>query len=68
MPAFIVYLIVTLAPLFLSTLKYSRLPGVLNLSAVIVAVIFYRHYVTSVWCFFAAAISDVIWWIITEYE
>jgi hypothetical protein len=60
-PAFLLYQVVTLIPLFISGVKGMRWLGVLMFLAVVVTVIFYVKNVTSVWCFFAAIISVVIY-------
>jgi hypothetical protein len=65
-PAFLLYQIVTLIPLFISGVKGMRWLGVLMFLAVVVTVIFYVKNVTSVWCFFAAVISMVIYRMITR--
>lgn len=62
--ALAIYIIATMSPLFLSTVK--RLPyfGGLMFVAGGIAAIFYTYFFTSVWCFFAAIASVVILWII----
>jgi len=65
-PAFIVYLTVTITPLFLSTVKKTHLLGSLMFLSCIVSVLFFTQYLTSVWCFFAAIISGVIYWILRD--
>lgn len=62
--ALAIYVIATICPLFLSTVK--RLPyfGALMLLSGGVAAIFYTYFFTSVWCFFAAFVSIVILWIL----
>jgi hypothetical protein len=64
LPTFLIYLTVTLTPLFISSMKRMYLLGILMLLSCVVAVIFYTKFVTSVWCFFAAVISIVIFWIL----
>jgi hypothetical protein len=66
MPAFIIYLIVTIAPLFISSIKRTHLLGVLMFLSCLVTAIFFTQYLTSVWCFFAAIISGVIFWILKD--
>ena len=66
MPAFIIYLIVTITPLFISSIKRTHLLGVLMFLSCLVTAIFFRQYLTSVWCFFAALISGVIYWILMD--
>jgi hypothetical protein len=63
-PAFLIYVSVTIIPLFLSTAKRMRWLGVAMFLACLVSVIFYIQVVTSVWCFFAAVLSAMIVWIL----
>ena len=65
-PALAIYLISTLVPLFISTIKGLRYFGALMFFSCLVTAIFYTQYLTSVWCFFAAIISVVIYWIIRD--
>jgi hypothetical protein len=68
MIATIVYLIVTISPLFISSVKRTHLLGILMTLSCIVTVIFFKQYLTSVWCFFAALISGVIFWILSDLQ
>jgi hypothetical protein len=63
--AFGLYLAVTIAPFFISSVKRMWLLGVLIAVSCIVTGIFFAQYLTSVWCFFAACISIVIFWILS---
>jgi hypothetical protein len=65
-PAFFVYLIVTITPLFISSIRKTWILGILMMLSCLVTAIFYRQYLTSVWCFFAALISGVIFWILRD--
>jgi hypothetical protein len=65
-PAFAVYLFVTITPLFISGIKRTWLLGILMTFSCLITAIFFRQYLTSVWCFFAALISVVIYWILTD--
>jgi hypothetical protein len=65
-PAFAVYLTVTITPLFISGIKRTWLLGILMTFSCLITAIFFRQYLTSVWCFFAALISAVIFWILTD--
>ena len=65
-PVFIVYLIVTITPLFLSSVKKTHLLGILMFLSCLVTALFFTQYLTSVWCFFAAIISGVIYWILRD--
>jgi hypothetical protein len=65
-PAFGVYLFVTITPLFVSGIKRIWLMGILMTLSCLITAIFFRQYLTSVWCFFAALISGVIYWILSD--
>ena len=63
-PVFIIYFVAVITPLFISKNRRTRLLGVLMfLSCLVTAVLFFQ-YLTSVWCFFAAIISVVVYWIL----
>lgn len=64
--AFIIYATATLVPLFVSSVRRMWMFGTLVAASCLVTGIFYKEYLTSVWCFFAALISVVIYWIISE--
>ena len=66
MVAFFIYLVVTITPLFISSIKRTHLLGILMFLSCLVTAIFFTQYLTSVWCFFAALISGVIYWILHE--
>ena len=66
--AFGIYLVATIAPLFISSVKRMYLFGILIFISCFVTGIFYKEYLTSVWCFFAAFISIVVYWIIRESQ
>jgi len=59
-PAFLIYFIASIPPLFLSTIKRTRLLGALLFLSSTVTAIFYIEYLTSVCCFFAAIVSVMI--------
>ena len=64
--AFIAYLLATLVPIFISGVRRMWLLGILMTASCLLTGIFYKEYLTSIWCFFAAIISVVILWIITS--
>ncbi len=64
--AFIVYLTATITPLFVSGIKRTHLLGLLMTLSCLVTGIFFTQYLTSVWCFFAALISGVVFWILSD--
>lgn len=59
----LLYIIVTIVPLFMTSLKSIRMFGILMFTSCFITAIFYIHYLTSVWCFFAAIISISIYWV-----
>jgi hypothetical protein len=63
--AFIFYLASTIAPLFVSSVKRMWLFGILITVSYLVTSIFFSQYLTSIWCFFAALISVVIYWVLS---
>ena len=63
---FAIYLIAAITPFFVSTIKRTNLLGVLMAFSCLVTMIFFTQYLTSVWCFFGAAISLVILWILHD--
>ena len=66
MLVFILYLIASITPLFVSSIKRTHLLGALMFFSCLISAIFFRQYLTSVWCFFAAIISGVIFWILRD--
>ena len=66
--AFIFYLVSTIAPLFVSSVRRMWIFGILIAVSCIITGIFFAQYLTSVWCFFAALISVVIYWILSGYK
>ena len=62
--AFLFYLITTITPFFISSVKRMWVFGILIATSCIVTGIFFSMYLTSVWCFFAAIISIIIYWIL----
>jgi hypothetical protein len=64
--AIALYLAATLAPLFVSSIKRTWILGTIVGLSFLVSVIFYTKCLTSVWCFFAAVISLVIYYIIRD--
>jgi hypothetical protein len=66
LPAFIAYLIATITPLFVSSIKRTHLLGGLMFFSCLVTVLFFTQYLISVWCFFAAVISAVVYWILSD--
>lgn len=65
-PAFIVYLTATITPLFISGIRKTHFLAILMFSSCLITAIFFTQYLISVWCFFAAIISGVIYWILSD--
>lgn len=55
------YLAITTGSLALSSRPYIRLFGLLTVGAFLVAYAIYAAWLISVWCFFAAALSAIVW-------
>ena len=64
--AFGLYLVTSITPLFVSSVKRTHLLGILMSLSCLITIIFFTQYLTSVWCFFAALISAVIFWILMD--
>jgi hypothetical protein len=64
--AFTIYLTASITPLFISSIKKTYLLGILMSLSCLITLIFFTQYLTSVWCFFAALISAVIFWILRD--
>jgi len=60
------YLIASITPLFISTIKRIYILGILMALSCLVTVIFFTQFLTSVWCFFGAVISVVVLWILRD--
>ncbi|XUX00707.1 MAG: DUF6629 family protein [Dehalogenimonas sp.] len=60
----VLYGVSTIVPLFVSSVKRVWILGLAISISLAVSVIFYTQYVTSVWCFFAALLSVMIFWIV----
>jgi hypothetical protein len=66
MAALIVYLAVTILPIFVSSIKRMFILGIIMALAFAVSAFFYMQCLTSVWCFFAAVISFAVFYIIRD--
>jgi hypothetical protein len=65
---FVIYLVATIVPLFVSSVKWMWLFGVLIAISCFISGIFFAEYLTSVWCFFVALISIAIYWILRQIQ
>jgi hypothetical protein len=68
LPVFIAYLIATLTPLFISSVRKMWIFGILVTVSCLITGILFREFLASVWCFFAALISAVIWLIVSDVK
>ena len=62
------YPVSTVAPLFVSSVRRMWLFGIVITVSYLVTGIFFAQYLTSVWCFFAALISVVIYGMLRESQ
>lgn len=60
------YVMVTVVPLFISSVKRVNVLGLTIFLSFVVTFYFYREHLISVWCFFAAVISGIVLWILSE--
>lgn len=56
----LLYLFATLAPFYISSIKYGRLFGTCLAASYLIAYVFYYQTLVSVWCFFAAVLSILV--------
>lgn len=62
----VLYLAATLIPLFVSSIKRAYILGIIMTLSFVISAVFYMQCLTSVWCFFAAVISFVVFYIIRD--
>lgn len=60
------YLIATILPFFISSIKKLWVLGLASLISFIVSFVVYTTWLTSIWCFFAAIISMLLYWVISS--
>ena len=60
------YLVATVAPFFVSSVKRIYILGIIMGVSFTVSALFYIKSLTSVWCFFAAVISFVVFYIVRD--
>ncbi len=60
------YLVATIVPLFVSSIKRIYIVGIIMGMSFMITALFYRKFLISVWCFFGAVLSFVIFYIIRE--
>jgi hypothetical protein len=62
------YVIATILPFFIARNRWLWLIGALIAMGYVVSYIFYYKAFTSVWCFFAALISLLVYWFVCRYD
>jgi len=60
------YVLVTILPLFISSVNRMNVLGVAIAASFVITYFFYTQYLISVWCFFAAVISGIVLWILSD--
>lgn len=60
------YILSTVMPMFLSSLKGVKVLAIINFIALIFCFYLFQLALPSTWCFFAAFISSIIYWIIWQ--
>ena len=61
-----IYLIATLAPVFVSSVKRAYMLGIIIGLSALVSIIFFTECLISIWCFFAAVVSFIVYYTIRE--
>lgn len=64
----IIYGLVTIVPCFISSIKRMWLLGFCFTASLIFSALFYQAHLLSVWCFFAAILSTIIYLIIDNHQ
>lgn len=64
--AYVAYLAATLLPFLITSKRRVWLLGAVVAVSYVIAAYFYTEHLLSVWCFFAAVTSVVVWWIVGE--
>jgi len=64
MPRTVLYILTVGIPLFISSNKRMAAFGAAVILSLAVTVLFFKVWLASVWCFFAAILSVVIWWVL----
>ena len=63
----LLYLIPIIVPPLASSVKEIRLIGILLLISFIITKLVYNDEVISVWCFFAALVSSIVYWVLRNH-
>ena len=60
---YVFYLIATILPFLISSFRYMWVFGILAAASLFITYLLYTKFLLSVWCFFAAALSVIIYFI-----
>ena len=63
-PRTFLYILIVGVPLFLSSYKRMQVFGIAVIASLALTILFFKSFLVSVWCFFAAIVSVVIWWVL----
>jgi hypothetical protein len=63
----LLYLLPIIVPPISSSVAEIRLIGILLLLSFIITKLFFHDEVISVWCFFAALISSIVYWVLKNH-
>jgi hypothetical protein len=63
---FVIYLISIISPLLISSIKRTNILGLLLFLSCIISTLLYSQYFISVWCFFSALTSLIIFWFLSD--
>jgi hypothetical protein len=61
-----IYLIATLAPVFVSSVKRAYMLGIIIGLSALISILFFTECLISIWCFFAAVVSFIVYYTIRE--
>ncbi len=62
----LLYFLTVIVPIFISSIRYIKLFGAVLFASLVLSFIFFKLYVLSVWCFFAALLSVMILYIVLK--
>lgn len=64
----VLYILVIGIPFFISTYKGMPVFGGVVMAGLVITQLFFKGFLLSVWCFFAALASVMVWWIIRQHN
>ena len=60
----LIYFVPTITPFFISSFKNAKFFGLLGTGSLIFSYLFFKYAASSVWCFFCALFSSLVYFII----